>query len=1115
MLSFVLGQSGTGKTEYLYNKFCEEAKKGDNKLLFIVPDQCSFETEKVFLDRLGPMLCQNVKVFGFSRLCDYVFENMGMLYSSFADEGLRHVIMSLALDEVYDSLSLFSKRASSYDLAELMLNAVKEYKKCSISTAMLYEASERCTDEILSQKLYETALIYETYTALIEKSYIDPLDSLSKTAKILSDNNLFSGYTVAVDSFYGFTHQEYDVLECLIGQSKDIFFALESDCLNGKNGDLFFVCDRTRKRLSNIAKKLGVTIKPYEHLKDSHRFLSDDLLSLEQNVFRIEKTTSKCENIKVYNARSIFDEADFVARTISKLVMDEGYRYRDIAVVSREPDKYIGILDTAFDKYNINYFMDKPQEIDSKPIVRFCNCAFDIVNGGFDKDDVLSLLKTGLTSYSFEEIAEFENYLFVWDVTGKMFFEEFKGNPRGFADEFTKSDTAILKRVENMRGDIVKALQKFSVSVKNTDGKGISRALMNLLYDFKCKENIEKLCDFYEKNEDIGISQELVRMYNLLCDILDKMVNVIGDYSISPKRYSELLYTYFSNSEISFIPRGIDEVDVAGADRANLGSKKAVFVIGCNDSEFPRTPVESGVFTDTERKTLMSLDLSVSDSIEELSKTEKFLAYKALTSAREKLFVSHYISTISGQRVSPSEITAEISDIFSNMEVLRDDQILIEERLYSEESAFEYLCDRYYSKDGGDIKKLYDCFKDEEKYSHILSIINNELCDEKTSIKDKKLSFRLFANDTKLSASQIEKYYACKFQYFCYYGLNVKERKKASMDALEYGTMMHYLLQHFFEKHKESDFSNISEKEIKDDVNEILGGYFSNHFGDESDKTKRFMYLYSRMITTAEKLIKHICEELAQCKFTPTDFELSIGEDIPLYTLKVNDDFSVSVKGSIDRVDVLNIDGKDYVRIVDYKTGTKEFSLSDIVYGINLQMLIYMSAIQKNGEEYFKKKMTPAGVLYMPAVSPSFNVEQGDTKDDIERKNNEKYRMQGILLDDIDVIKSMEKEAQGVYIPVVLSDDVVKKGGNCLATLSEMGALFKKIDLLITDMAQTLANGEIEENPTRKDTTHNACDWCAYKSVCSHTEDDEYREIKKLKKDEVFEKIFEEVGEDE
>ena len=331
MLRFVLGRSGYGKSEYLRRRFADLAQKGEDKLLFLVPDQISFETEAAFLELLGPAVSRNIMVLGFSRLCDYVFEQTGNRSATFADDGIRHLMMSLALEQVGEELSIFDQRTDTADMRELMLSAVKEYKKCALSSDALREAAESAEDDTLRAKLNDTALVYDAYNAIMERSYMDPLDSLTKVCELLPDHKLFEGYTIALDAFYGFTAQEYDVIEQLMVMGNEMFVALTDDC-RPDSENLFFVPRRTRARLSRMARDHGIEIAPLTTLHTPYRFQNEALVALEENAYRLEKEpyAESADAVTVYRASGLYDECDFVARTIRVLVED-GARYRDIA----------------------------------------------------------------------------------------------------------------------------------------------------------------------------------------------------------------------------------------------------------------------------------------------------------------------------------------------------------------------------------------------------------------------------------------------------------------------------------------------------------------------------------------------------------------------------------------------------------------------------------------------------------------------------------------------------------------------------------------------------------------------------------------------------------------
>lgn len=1106
MLKFILGRSGFGKSEYLRRHMADLARAGEEKLIFLVPDQISFETEAAFLELLGPAVSGRILVLGFSRLCDYVFEATGHRFSTFADDGVRHLVMNLALEQVGDELEVFSQRAGMADVRELMLSAVKEYKKCAVSPETLFDAADAVDDETLSHKLRDTALVYSAYDAIMERSYMDPLDSLTKVAELLTEHPIFADYTIALDAFYGFTSQEYDVIKRLMAMSRDMLVALTDD---GADDGLFFVPRRTRSRLTRMAREIGAQVAPYVHMEEPRRFKDGALTALEANAYRLRKEPydAPADCVTVYRASGLYDECDYVARTIRALVED-GYRYRDIAVIARATERYLGVLDTYFEKYDVRYFMDRPQNIDAMPLVRLVNAAFEIVTRGFERESVLTLLKTGLSAYSVDRIAEFENYLFIWDVSGRGFYDPFTKPPGGYADSMTESETRQLARIEEMRADIVGKLRTFANAVKDADGREIARALMKLLYAMKVDKNIDRLCDRLERAGEESLAEDLVRMWNVLSTILDKTVAVIGDYRIAPKRFAELLYTNFAASEVSTIPRGLDEADVSTANRSLISDKKVVFIIGAVEGEFPRTPVEAGVFTDAERVKLKTdLKLPLSDTIEELIATERYYAYSALTAAGERLYLSYPAADMRGEALTPSDMVGEVCMSLPQVTFRGFDEVPIEERLRSKRAAFDYLISRYHSR-SKDIAALKEYFRADSSYRDIIAAVDDTLSRRARKIRDPELPRRLFGESMGLSSTRIDVYHKCPFRYFCEYGLHVRERRRATVDALEYGTLMHHIFERFFGSYSREEYLAMEHGEIEAAVSDILDDYIDSHFGGLSDKNSRFVYLVTRMKKTALRLVEHMIAELSQSDFTPVDFELGVGEDIPAYTVALDNGLSLTVRGSVDRVDQCDADGERYIRVVDYKTGTKEFSLSDILNGLNLQMFLYLYAIRENGGERYGE-ITPAGVLYMPAVSPTVSAKDGQTDDKVRADVLKEYAMKGVILNDADVIAHMEHDGKGTYIPASLKDGVICAKAESLASLAEMGAIFRHIDALIGEMARSLYDGDVDALPLKGE-KYDGCAFCAYRAVCLREDDDPSREAKSLSAEEVYAQLMRE-----
>lgn len=1110
MLQFIKGESGTGKSTYITNLLAEKVRAGQENILFITPDQSSYETEKTFLELLGPMESLKVKVLGFSRICDYIFSVNGNMGKSPIDDGGKAIIMSLAIKECQDKIPLFSKTKNKNELINLMLSAVSEYKTCSITTEDILNTAKNITDETLRAKLKESSLIRDTFDALLGETYVDSDDLITQGYYSLLENNIFKDYIIALDSFSGFTNAELKFLEKLITDAKEFYISLLTD--NTNNKELFFTTERTCRQLKDIAKKNNVAVKTDIFLSEPLRFKNSDLVPILRNAYRTEKEsfTDIPQNIFAYEAYNKYTESDFVARTIRQLIIEEGYTYGDIAVIFRDNDSYDGIIDTVLDKYEVPYFMDKNQDIFSKPLIKLVSSIFDAINSSYQRESVLNILKSGLMPFSQEEIAVFENYLFTWDIRGSKFKNEFTDNPRGFVKEFSKSDEENLEIVNRVRKAIINPLQKFREICKDATAEEITKNLYNLLIEYKIPDNIISLCENLEDKGDLDSSSEQRRLWDILMSVLDKMINLLTDRTMNIKEYSELIMLQFDNSDMGFIPRAIDEVVVSGIERVRLSQKKAVFLMGCNEGVYPKVPTTAGVFTESERKLLLESGMNMNDSAEKLNYKEMYLAYYGMTLPSEKLFVSYYLSSLKGENNTSSSIITELKDIYPNVSTTGDSNISPEDRLWCDNSAFQFMAENIRT-DSITEETLIKYFSQKEKYAEKTQSIMDIVQDNPFEIKNKENAEKLFGKDLYLSASQVEAYHLCKFKYFCQYGLRANERKIAEIDSLQYGTLMHYLMERFLGEHKKSEYCSYSKSQVEEIVAEYIEDYAQKEIGGIENMSARFKYLFYRMKDNAIKLLFHIIEELKQSQFEPTDFELKIGGDkIPTYTIDLEDGSKLSVRGSIDRVDVMKKEGTTYVRIVDYKTGTKEFALSDILYGLNLQMLIYLSAINKEGRDYFGENLVPCGVLYQPASTSFVALDKGDSGK-IKSEHNKKLRMKGLILDNDTVIKGMESDAQGIFIPVKIQDDKVKSGKDNLVNLVELGKIFRSIDETLMEMANTLHSGKINYNPATD--KYEPCKYCPYISVCGYEEGKNCRKVIKSDKDEVIKILSEREGE--
>lgn len=1101
MIKFIYGASGSGKTTLSHKIITDLRNKGNTKLMMLVPDQSSFATETTFLEMLGAKMSRDVLVFGFSRLTNYVFSQTGNLKDNVIDDGIRNILMSMALEELQDQLTIYNSKNKKKSVINLMVHSLKECKKDNISPDLLNEVSNVVREETLRNKLRETALVLSVYDALIANTYIDPLDNLNRLADILKSSDMFRDYTIVVDSFSGFTYQQLEIIKILMKQSKDFYITFN---LDKRESEVFATTARTERNIKRIAKnevlEIGEKIILNEHLRSD----KDDLKFLERNIFLVSDNAydKKAENIETFIASNVYDESEYVANRINKLV-SLGYRYKDIAIVTRDNGKYNGILDVILKKNNIPYFMDIPQNIFTSPVIRFICNAIDSVIKGFDRELILSMLKTGLTEISENEISDFENYLFVWQIDRKNLQNEFKDNPSGF-ETLKDRDVKKLEQIESTRKKVIEPLTNFYERTKNSNGIELSKAVYDLIQDFNIPQSINNMYDKLENQGLIFEANELVRIYNLMMNTLDKLVAVAGEKQMSLSVYKEYLDFKIADLEVSDIPRYQDQVTIGTADRVRLNEQKAVFVIGAVEGEFPSVPKTAGIFSENERRLLIENDVPLTDSLEELACHEKYLAYCALTSAREKLFVTCHISDYSGNSYLPSVIFTEIERMFPERLSLTSSDINEFDELWSQQQAFECLA-RNFRQNAGEVTALKQYFSQQERYENLLHSIDKFLENKPFHITDRNIAEKLFKKDMYISASQIEKYNLCAFQYFCSYGLKAKERKQASIDALQFGNIVHYFLEQFLKKYNKQALNRLSSDELKNSIDEILKAYADESFGGLENKSKSFINLFNRLKKNIFTLVKEIIRQLEYSDFVPMDFELKIGDNgnIPYYKVDIDGEHSVSVNGFIDRVDVLEKNENElYVRIIDYKTGNKVFTLSEIMYGINLQMLIYLRAIVKNGESYYAKKLIPTGILYMPSFTNEISADKSATDEYIKKELDKNFKMNGLILNDSQVINHMDRNGTFIKLPRKIEEGVFSEN---LATTEQFELIFEHIDETIRSMGAELLKGNIQAKPAKGEI--NGCEYCPYDSVCCRKSGDDYKFTDKLSPTRVYEKL--------
>ncbi|MDO4730571.1 MAG: exodeoxyribonuclease V subunit gamma, partial [Clostridia bacterium] len=896
MLSIITSTTDKILTEYIKDKLKSLER---DKTILIVPEQCSFQTEQTMLNLLSEQEANKLTVVSFKRLTNLVFEKTGFPKGERIDDITQNIMIHMCFKKLSGRLNVYSKYADNIEFINMTRDIISEFKKSNITADELIDAANELYGTELGDKTEEIALIYETYRALLENKYTDALDDLSIVYNKLLNYNFFSKKNVIINSFSGFTIQELNIIKLIIKQAKDVFITLPSDKKNKNNySSLFRAVESTKKRLKKFAEDEGVESEEI-FIEDSKIEVSENLSFLTENVFRNNAVYSldTPENIKIYKAQDIYDEINYVAMMICSEI-ESGLRYKDISVLLRNEEDYSGIIENIFDKYDIPYFMDKRKHINTNPLMSMVLSLFDIVTKRYKTDDIMKYLKTGLAGISTQDIALLENYVFVWSMDNENWFYDFSNNPAGFSDKFTDRQKENLEKINRIRRQVIEPVKEFERAIKKApDGAEMTKILYRFLEEINVTGSIAACAEnLYSTGFEMKAEEDL-RLWEIFLQILDKLYELLKDVKVSIEEFYKILNIAISTQEISFIPQNIDRVDVISVQRMGMSDRKAAFIIGANESEFPKDMNNNGLLSNFQREKLIALGLSI-NNLDKLCAEEELLVYKTLCVPREKLYVSYTTEDLKGEEKTESVIVREIKRIFPKSEVIKINDIDYKTFIRKKKPAFELLARNWHKKDKI-FNSLKEFYKNDEEYKDKFDKLNRLIKGRNLTFIDSKNSKDFFGNNFKLSASQIELYHRCRFAYFCKYGLKIKKRKKAEVDALEYGSLIHYVLEQMLKNNDVEEITTMGYKKLEAKVEKVMMNYVNTNLIGIDREDKQILFYFKRWIYTATLLVLNVARDLCDNDFTAVDFELAIakGQDIEAFELKGENDEKIIVEG--------------------------------------------------------------------------------------------------------------------------------------------------------------------------------------------------------------------------
>ncbi len=1103
MIEFIYGRSGSGKTYRVCQKAAEAVQNGRTVFL-IVPEQMALDTESKMTSMLHGSPTLSLEILNFRRLCNRIFREYGGLSYNYITNSGKQLMMWRTVTELAPMLKC--RTSAERGAVSKMLSAVNEMKAYGISPAALEKAARKLSETghaKLSDKLYDISLTAASYTNLVKESLDDASDDLTKAAELLRGKNLFSGANVFFDSFNGFTPQEYALMEEIFRTAESVTVSLTLDNIPEQSADELFVNQvSAAARLRRIAENTGHRVTETV-LKANRRAAYPELEFLEKSLWSLDLTakdgyTGESDHLKFIECPDIFSECEAVAADICRRIQN-GAKWRDISVVTRGIERYDGILDVIFEKYGIPHFKSKRTDIKTKPLIKLILSALTLRSSNFRTSDVISYIKTGLCQVTPDEISALENYAELWKIRGlSAWLDTWQMNPDGYTAEFTEESANILDNVNRIRETVILPVYDFHSALDTaTDVRGYSLALYNFLTALDVPSKLSRDADSI-RAADPAAAQESEQIYSILIDALDELCTVMPDMPVDSAVYTELLKIIFDNTDIGRIPGTLDEVIIGDASllRAN---PKHTYIIGANEGIFPMAPSDDGMFTDRDRELLSDMGVELAGGGEYRAADERFYFYRALTSASDSVTVVWSSSDLSGHSMKPSFGALRLTSLFPDVKVTVFSELPIEARLFGRANLLEFIAET----DGTELGcALHEYASQDAELRTRLEKLAIPLSGEDDCLSEDTCT-ELMPGDLALTQSRLDAFVLCHFSYFCKYILKLEEKKPASFDSASIGTFIHHILENFVRAAEEKgDIADITDVELDRMVEDIIQNYMSSICRIAPDFSgNRLAHLFARLRRSSRLLCKNIVSEFAESRFKPSFFELPIrfpdsGETaVEPISVKLADGTSAYVYGIADRVDVLEHEGKYYVRVIDYKTGSKEFSLDDVSMGLNMQMLLYLFSIQKNGAnpknalEFAKNsEILPAGVLYFSAGVPVVTLDAELPPEEVEKLASDKLSRKGLLLDDAEVLTAMDRELSGHYIPVRQKKDGSFTNPESLTSLEGFKNLLSSIENTVKDIGNEIKRGNASVKPIRGK-KHDACKYCEMRPICRKATD--------------------------
>lgn len=1155
-LQFIFGNSGSGKSDFLYDSVLKQAKENkEQQFLIIVPEQFTMQTQRELVERQKQHAIMNVDVLSFARLAYRVFDDLGKQNVVVLEETGKNLVLRKVAEQKKAELNVLGANMNKMGYVGEVKSLISELMQYNIRPDALAEFLEKePLGEGLRLKMQDVLTMYQGFTEYLKGRYITAEEVLELLYDVAEESKLLCGSVIVLDEFTGFTPIQNRLMEKLLVLAKKVSVSVTMDVredfyqCRGVH-ELFAMSKKTVASLLKVAELCKVPVEEPIVLPtgEKRRYVgAPDLYFMEQNLFRpgagsyrykvSEKAMKSNKNhekltdsqleetpdIRITSLKNPREELKFAAREIVRLTREQGYRYRDIAVVTGDVQQYGNYVPEIFEQYHIPYFIDQTKNILFHPFIECIRAILEMIEYDFSYESVFRFLRCGLAEkiipqgklstmeleldgetgeksaqckeqtihrLTEQEIDRLENYVLARGIRGASRWSK----PWTFVmPDGTLED---MERLNEIREAVYENFKPLLMAFRGKENTVSTQTfeLYSLIRRLDMEQLLKERGEFFEKNGNQARAKEYDQIYKIVMDLLDKVTSLLGDETMTIREYSDILDAGFEAAKVGIIPPGNDTVTVGDIERTRLNHIKILFFVGVNDGVVPKAGNQGGIISQFEREKMAEYHLELAPGAREKVFIQKFYLYLNMTKPSERLYVTFCRVNSDGKALRRSYLIGTLLKLFPQLVVEEPSEEETLEGVLTAESALPFL-----------MEGLNKPVEDEEAWTALLAWYLSDEGDREKALQlfdaafgvhqddaiSKAVTKALYGNTLDNSVTRLEQFAACAFAHYLSYGLRLRERELQQFASVDMGNIYHDVLERFAKGIEMSEYTWFDIPQEAQDAllsqsmeDAIAGSGIGDVFEDA-----RNSYLLKRMETTAKRTIWALMLQVRKGKFVPSGFEVSFSraERLDAVQFQLGEDEKMRLRGRIDRIDTYETDDKVYVKIIDYKSGNTTFSLLNFYYGLQLQLVVYMNAALELTKKKYKGKDTePAGIFYYHITDPMVDADGQESEEEIRRSILEQLKVGGLVNEDPEIYGAMDTDFSGssAVIPVALKADGSLKATSKTASTYEFGLMSDYVRRKIEHVGKEIFAGNVAVKPYLLG-DRSGCDYCPYHTIC-------------------------------